>query len=567
MAKGERKAHLQHLHTLFDLGTTGGLTDGKLLEWYTSGAGEAAEAAFAALVERHGPMVFRVCRAILHDEDAAHDAFQATFLVLVRRARVLWTRDSLAPWLHQVAYRVAQATRLAAIRRQHHERKRADLRAQAVRGDDDDRADRARLIHEELGRLPEHQRAVIVLCDLEGLTQQQAARQLGWPLGTVQSRLARGRRRLRDRLVRHGLAPSAGLLGGADAARAATGAVPAWLMETTARAAHALRTGGATAGAVPAAVAQLVEGELRTMFLIQARRIAAVLLVLGAAAAGAAVLARPQAEDAPANPPRNAARAAAAAYVVEPPDMIRVEVLEALRGRPISGERLVRPDGKIALGFYGEVDVAGMTTAEIKEAVIAHLRKYLGDEQLGLVEPDPQRPGRSRRVAPADSTRVYVDVQAYNSKVYYVLGEVSAPGRLPVTGNDTVLDAINYAGGLYPSASRRLRLVRKPAQGSGRPQILEVDYTAITNDGDAATNYRLQPGDRLIVPRDPEARTESTTTDRPAAPAAADVAALERKLEAVEHKLDQVLELLGGTRSRPSSPRSGVDPPRPREER
>ena len=98
-----------------------------MLEWYTSRSGEAAELAFAALVERHGPMVFRVCREVLCDEHEAQDAFQATFLVLVRRAGSLWARDSLGPWLHQVAYRVAQCARLAAARRRRHERKSAEL--------------------------------------------------------------------------------------------------------------------------------------------------------------------------------------------------------------------------------------------------------------------------------------------------------------------------------------------------------------------------------------------------------------------------------------------------------
>src|SRR5262249_38886707 len=122
MAKRDQGVARRHMQTLFQVGTLGGLTDGKLLEWYQGRGGEAAELAFAALVERHGPMVLRVCRAILGDEHDAHDAFQATFLVLVRRAGGLWTRDSLGPWLHQVAYRVACCARSAGIRRRRHER-------------------------------------------------------------------------------------------------------------------------------------------------------------------------------------------------------------------------------------------------------------------------------------------------------------------------------------------------------------------------------------------------------------------------------------------------------------
>ena len=118
-------------------------------------------------------------------------------------------------------------------------------------------------------------------------------------------------------------------------------------------------------------------------------------------------------------------------YVVEPPDMLIVEVLEALPGRPISGERLVRPDGKISLGFYGDVYVAGLTLPEVKEKVIRHLQKYLGDESLGLldkdengkpfIDPATKKPKLSD---PRESDRVFVEVTAYNSKNYYVQGEV-----------------------------------------------------------------------------------------------------------------------------------------------
>src|SRR5260370_30463013 len=120
-----------------------------------------------------------------------------------------------------------------------------------------------------------------------------------------------------------------------------------------------------------------------------------------------------------------------------------VEVLEALPGRPISGERLVRPDGTITLGFYGDVYVAGLTLPEVKEKIVLHLRKYVNDDVLGLVEFDPQT-GQDFPVQPRESGRVYVDVNSYNSKHYYVWGDVSLPGRYPVTGNETVLDAISF---------------------------------------------------------------------------------------------------------------------------
>src|SRR5262245_20755655 len=120
-------------------------------------------------------------------------------------------------------------------------------------------------------------------------------------------------------------------------------------------------------------------------------------------------------------------------YIVEPPDLVMVEVLEALPGRPISGERLVRPDGKICLRFYGDVYVAGLTIPEVKEKIILHLRKYINDETLGLLESDeetgePKLDPQTGKPIPIkdlrDSDRIFVDVTAYNSKNYYVLGDV-----------------------------------------------------------------------------------------------------------------------------------------------
>jgi DNA-directed RNA polymerase specialized sigma24 family protein len=139
---------VRQFRTLFSVGTIRDLTDGQLLERFATGAGEAAELAFAALVERHGPMVFRVCRAVLTDPHDTQDAFQATFLVLVKKARGLWVRDSLGPWLHQVAYRTASCARLASARRHRHERCAAALRQEAhveLREDG-----LARVLHEEI---------------------------------------------------------------------------------------------------------------------------------------------------------------------------------------------------------------------------------------------------------------------------------------------------------------------------------------------------------------------------------------------------------------------------------
>jgi polysaccharide export outer membrane protein len=226
---------------------------------------------------------------------------------------------------------------------------------------------------------------------------------------------------------------------------------------------------------------------------------------------GCQTVGTPEEKIAASNIPREFTKISMPDYIVEPPDLVLVEVLEALPGRPVSGERLVRPDGKISLGFYGEVYVAGLTIPEVKEKIILHLRKYINDETLGLVESDVNgdlimdpKTNQPKLTDPRDSPRVFVDVTAYNSKNYYVLGDVLVPGKLPVTGNETVLDALNYAGGLLPTAApQNVRLVRPAPPGACCEQILPVNLAAITSGGDPSTNYQLMPGDRVIVYRDP----------------------------------------------------------------
>src|SRR5262249_22963550 len=208
-----------------------GLTDGQLLERFVTGGGGAAESAFAALVDRHGRIVLGTCQAVLRDEHAARDAVQGTFLVLVRKAGSLWVRDSLGPWLHRVAYRVATHARRDSRRRRWAEREaaeRASWRTAAVGYDD-----LAAIVHEEVDQLPERYRIPVVLCDLEGRSYEEAARHVGCPVGTVKSRLARGRESLRGRLIRRGVASSAVLLGSGLSASSARAELPAGLASDT----------------------------------------------------------------------------------------------------------------------------------------------------------------------------------------------------------------------------------------------------------------------------------------------------------------------------------------------
>ncbi len=245
------------------------------------------------------------------------------------------------------------------------------------------------------------------------------------------------------------------------------------------------------------------------------RRAGWLLVAVLSAACGCQTVRTPEEKIAASNIPREFQKVSMPDYIVEPPDLLVVEVLEALPGRPISGERLVRPDGKISLGFYGEVYVAGLPTREVKEKIVLHLRKYLNDELLGLVERDengeikrdPKNPDQPLFNDPKDTNRVFVDVTAYNSKGYYILGDVLVPGKLPITGNETVLDALEYAGGLLPTAApQNIQLVRPAPPGACCEQKLPVNLSAITNGGDPTTNYQLLPGDRIVVHRDPIVR-------------------------------------------------------------
>jgi RNA polymerase sigma factor (sigma-70 family) len=751
MSSDSRSSLLRQFRTLFEAGTVAGLTDGQLLERFLAGHDEGGEVAFAALVARHGPMVLGVCRRALPDPNDAADAYQATFLILVRKARSVRVDDSLGRWLYGVSRRVASRARATAARRPRAEA--GEIEAIEARSTDPDRFELAGLLDEELARLPESFRSALVLCDLEGLTHEEAARDLRCPVGTIKSRLARGRERLRGRLTRRGLAPSSLMV---------APVVPATLVESVVQASMlSVGSGKSAVGMVSASAVALAEGVLKSMNGITLKLTASAVLTVGVVASGASLLAQGQkgeaksadtqasktvepvrdrtgreptdgffdtpeakavkpvkdrdeeariadrmeaklgglvtvnfkeyplekaaqdlstytganividkkrlaeagvspdspvtlmakeitlrsvlkyllsplqlsyqvvddvllittavttqgqklsellrdlqltrkrlakteriardpqdpsilrarkhvaelesavaqidktlstvlgiAPEPPANPgrkpwpgrgegvepPREGKMVSMPDYVIDPPDIIVIEFLEALPGGPITGERLVRPDGKISLGFYGEVYVAGLTTTEAKAKIALHLREFIQERVLGLTRFNPET-GKDEPVEPSRTNQIFVDVAAYNSKVYYVQGEVITPGRLAATGNETVLDAINFAGGLTPRAAKdRIRLVR-PAQGGSESELtLLVNLPAIIDQGQSKTNYQLLPGDRLIVDRDPNVALEEAKV--PKSEKAAATSDVEARLQSVERKLDEVLKAL-----------------------
>src|SRR3954454_3513196 len=170
-----------------------------------------AEAAFRAIVVRHGPMVLGVCRHVLNQQQDAEDAFQATFLVLARKAGSIRDRRVLARWLYEVAYRIAMRARTNGVRRRTHERQGGEMAA-TVTIDNHGWIELRPVLHEEVNRLPEKYRMPVILCYLEGKTNEEVAELLQWPVGTVKGRLSRARDILRSRLTRRGLALSAALL-------------------------------------------------------------------------------------------------------------------------------------------------------------------------------------------------------------------------------------------------------------------------------------------------------------------------------------------------------------------
>jgi RNA polymerase sigma factor (sigma-70 family) len=246
-------------------------SDGQLLSQFLS---RRDEAAFVALVRRHGPMVLGVCRRVLGNAADAEDAFQATFLVLVRKAPALTTRPVLGDWLHGVARRTALSARRAGARRRAKEQAMARPNVQ----DETVQNDWLPLLDEELGRLPEKYRLPVVLCDLEGKTRKEAAERLGWPEGTVAGRLSRGRALLARHLARQAGAVSSAALAAVLAQNAASACVAEALVHSTARAASLLAAGsGAATAVLSTRVAALTQGVVRAMFLAKLKTLTCVL--------------------------------------------------------------------------------------------------------------------------------------------------------------------------------------------------------------------------------------------------------------------------------------------------
>jgi RNA polymerase sigma factor (sigma-70 family) len=305
MANKHLSLILRHLRRTVSFSVSGESTDGQLLERF---AAQHDEQAFETLVHRHGPLVLAVCRRMLSHADDAADVFQATFLVLARQARSIQRQESVGRWLYEVAYRLSLKAKTSALRRRTRESQAAGptatepLSDKGAVGDlsDLDWRELRLVLDEELHRLPEKHRGPLVLCYLEGKTNEEAARELGCPAGSMSWRLGQARDLLRTQLARRGVVLSTGLLVPVLADKAAA-AVPATLIATTLQGAVQF-AGKSTAAGVAASVTALAEGMLRDMFVRKVKITVALLLTLAVVAVGSiAIIQRNWSTSAPAS--------------------------------------------------------------------------------------------------------------------------------------------------------------------------------------------------------------------------------------------------------------------------
>ena len=360
-------AVLRHLRQAALLTRAEGPVDADLLEAFLS---RRDEAAFEALLRRHGPMVLGVCRRVLGNRHDAEDAFQATFLVLVRKGTTIRPRELVGNWLWGVAYRTSLKARAMNAKRRTKEREAqlAEGMTLPVNGALEVLLDR---LDEALGRLPEKYRVPVVLCELEGRSRKDVARALGLPEGTLSWRLAQAKKMLAKKLSHHGPALSAGAVAAVLSRGAASAALPSPLLKSTAQAGLRLAAGRALSGSVPTMVVALTEGVLKAMLLTKlkvASWAVGVVLLVGAGAVG--VTYRAAAQDAPSRALQQtyAALAAQQKTRAAPDDLesLRLEI-EALRRELRATKDLVKEL---------QAEVRGKKGAELKrESTLDMLKK------------------------------------------------------------------------------------------------------------------------------------------------------------------------------------------------
>jgi RNA polymerase sigma factor (sigma-70 family) len=372
MSQGQPTSPLRYLHTVLAPAADEAAMDGGLLQRFVR---QHEEGAFAALVRRHGPMVLGVCRRVLNDAGAAEDAFQATFLVLARKAATIRKQDSVAGWLCRVAYRVARSAKAQAARQRALERQWVPMPPPAELSDVERHELRA-ILDEEVNRLPAKYHAPLVLCYLEEKTHEEAAHRLRWPVGTVKGRLARARELLRGRLARRGLTLTAGLFASELGRTVAPAAVSPLLIIPTVRAAVAFAAEPAVTGAaVSTRAAALAQGVLQSMwktkFAVGAVVTLAVSFVLGGGILAYRALANPPATAISTTPAQAAAKEAEKPQAKSAPAKpIKLEPARRMKQDGFLGRLAFSPDRKVlASTNLPEVTFWDWTTGKMREQI------------------------------------------------------------------------------------------------------------------------------------------------------------------------------------------------------
>jgi RNA polymerase sigma factor (sigma-70 family) len=378
MKRGPTQTLVRDLEILYHVGTVPGLTDRELLGQFTVRDSARAHQAFGAIVHRHGPMVLAVCNRVLRDQHAAEDAFQATFLVLALKAGTIRKRDALGPWLYGVAARISRRARALSHRRSEQQLPSLNLASCAPAGSEVDLAELRSVLDEEVDRLPATYRRAIVLCYIEGKTQEEVARLLGWSKGTVSGRLARAKDLLRARLSRRGFAPSAGLLGLVLSDETARAAVPVSLVDRAVQSAVCVVLGRAESVAASSTVTALAQSAVRAMLLAKVKLAAVALLVLMAfATAMAQTGSRPALPDqvGAAKAPRAVAAQTATVEPSRPARTLSLEVVSEADNAPLPGAAVwAQVNWGQSRGSQAKTDDEGRCTIAIPGQVASFLR-------------------------------------------------------------------------------------------------------------------------------------------------------------------------------------------------
>jgi len=433
-------ATLRQIKRLFVGGVVSGLSDAQLLDRFLE---KRDPGAFEALLARHGPMVLSVCRGILRDPAEAEDAFQATFLVMVKKAGTIRGRHALGGWLYQVAHRVALQANKAAARRRTHEREAIQMATAIAASGPTIRDELLPALHEEIARLPEKYRLAVVHCDLEGMTQVQAAGTLDWSERTLRRRLAKARERLKARLTRRSLAPDDAMLGAAFL-RESRALVPAAWQEGTVQAALRVLNHAIAVGTVSMAAQSLTREVLKTMFLQKLTLAATALLGAGlmAWATTTAIITR---GDEPSKPP-SAATPVAQRSAQTPALGVEPNPFDAIGTFPVHG-RVIDPGGK------------PVANAEI--CILHHT-------EFGWDPADPAPKGQKGRVAVCDANgRFHFELDKASSDWPYTEEPSWHNAQISAAAPGFGLAWVE-AGALVKGDEATLRLVRDDVPIHGR---------------------------------------------------------------------------------------------------